>query len=91
MVDVEAMRSELVTLLKELAERGPAAGSSREEPGKIEKPAGDDESYAGALQKLSDYLGSAANEAGEALATHPLAAVGAAFMLGVAVGRMSRR
>ena len=92
MVDAEAMRSELEILLKELAKRGFAAGSRPGDPGEATDPAADSdaESYAGALQKLSDYLASAASEAGETLAAHPLAAVGAAFMLGVAVGRMSR-
>lgn len=92
MVDVEAMRSELETLLKELATRGPADGSSQEGPGQGGEMADDRDarSYAGALQKLSEYLTGGTNKAEETLAAHPLAAVGAAFMLGVAVGRMSR-
>jgi hypothetical protein len=88
MVDAEAMRQELATLLKALARHGTASGSRRAELDEIAQPTGDGD--AEALRKLSAYLGSAAHEAEEALAAHPLAAVGAAFTLGVAVGRMSR-
>ena len=93
MVDVEAMRSELESLLKELAKRGTVAVTPQVALAETTESAGDGdaEDYAGALQKLSHYIAEAADDAGEKLAAHPLAAIGAAFMLGVAVGRMSRR
>lgn len=44
-----------------------------------------------ALRKLADYVSSKAGEAEETLADHPLVGVAAAFLLGLAVGRISSR
>lgn len=44
-----------------------------------------------ALRKLADYVTSKAGEAEETLSDHPLVGVAAAFLLGLAVGRISSR
>lgn len=96
MVQVEALRNQLETLLQELARLGPggdrpAAGAEAADDPAATAPDESAAEHADALHKLSSYLTGAAGETGEALAAHPFVAISAAFMLGVAVGRMSRK
>jgi len=96
MVKVEAIRSELEILLKDLAKVdvnqkrqdegvSTAAGLAKVEMGDT------DVDYAQALHKLSSYLAGAVDNAEEVLITHPFVAISAAFMLGVVVGRISKQ
>ncbi len=43
------------------------------------------------LRELGDRLSEAVDEAEDAVASHPLSSVGAAFVLGFALGRLSKR
>jgi ElaB/YqjD/DUF883 family membrane-anchored ribosome-binding protein len=43
------------------------------------------------LRNLSDQLSHVAEDAEDAIASHPLSSVGAAFVLGLAIGRLTRR
>jgi ElaB/YqjD/DUF883 family membrane-anchored ribosome-binding protein len=42
------------------------------------------------LRKLGDQLSDVAEDAEDAIASHPLSSVGAAFVLGLAIGRLTR-
>lgn len=91
----DSLRAELDTLQAELTR--PAV----EPPGKVgtkhrndrgsdraDTPALDIERV---LHELESTLSAAAEDAEETVASHPLAAVGIAFLLGILVGRMSGR
>ena len=43
------------------------------------------------LRKFGDQLSDVAEDAEDAIASHPLSSVGAAFVLGLAIGRLTRR
>jgi ElaB/YqjD/DUF883 family membrane-anchored ribosome-binding protein len=43
------------------------------------------------LRKLGDQLSDVAEDAEDTIASHPLSSVGAAFVLGLAIGRLTRR
>lgn len=43
------------------------------------------------LRKLGDQLSEAVEDAEDAVMAHPLSSVGAAFLLGLAIGRLTRR
>ena len=93
-MSVEALRNELEQLLGDLAKIGaqdaPAEGAAAASG--AGEPAGDTETgeYTDALHKLTDYLSGRVDDAEDALAAHPFVSIGAAFMLGVAIGRLSR-
>ncbi len=89
----ETLRDELDTLQAELtrpaADPPPKAGHPNgHEPDRKGVPAFDLERLLGELQST---LLSASEDAEETLSSHPLAAVGIAFLLGVLVGRISGR
>lgn len=92
---IEALRNELETLLKDLAKvsaEGDSAGEKPADAAGAPQAVEDDKAgeYTNALQKLSDYLAGTVDDAEETLAAHPFVSVGAAFLLGIAVGRLSR-
>jgi ElaB/YqjD/DUF883 family membrane-anchored ribosome-binding protein len=69
---------------------GTAGATGASEPAAAEAPA----AYAELdtlLRKLGGHLAAAAEDAEDAVMAHPLSSVGAAFLLGLAIGRLSRR
>ena len=93
-MDIEALRSELETMLTALSQKEILRADGKESGGDAVAVArsvigeGADD-YAEALRTLSACLNDAVDDTGQVLADHPFVAVSAAFMLGVAVGRMS--
>ena len=98
MAELDNIQKELQKLAKDVAalqaERAaePPASASTAAPGDGTTDAADatDEGTE-ALRKLADYVTSTAGEAEETLSDHPLVGVAAAFLLGLAVGRISSR
>lgn len=95
MSELDALRKDLDLLLKDLqAARSdiPASADSRTaaEPGKAEA-ALPDEDLLKPLHELTDYLTSRATETEAVVAGHPFVTIAAAFILGLAVGRISHR
>lgn len=93
-MDIDSLRSELETLLNDLARREAAEKASPGDAGSTDATSSTigekiDE-YSDALRKLSEYLTTKVDDAEEAVTTHPFVAISAAFMLGIAVGRISR-
>lgn len=79
-----SVKSELGDLqaeLKHAAQAEAAAGAKAPPPGQVET----------LLEELQSSLGKAGEEAEELVARHPLAAVAAAFLLGILAGRMMGR
>lgn len=95
MADNDSIRARLEALLEQLASGGDKplgtgggaepAGTGAEEPGIGPEL----EEHMTALQALAEHLSHAAEGADEILTEHPYAAISAAFMLGVAVGRLT--
>lgn len=87
---MKELREALEKLLEELSHfegkaSAPAAGE-RLEGG----PSGEENGEAGILHELAAYLEETKENVGDILASHPVATAGAAFLLGVAVGRLSK-
>ena len=89
-MDVKAMRSELEALLKDLAKMG-ASDATPDESLDLAENAAKDGEHTEALRRLSSYLTGKVDDTEEMLTAHPFAAISAAFMLGVAIGRLSRQ
>ena len=77
----------LEKLLEELSRH-----ESKQVPPDQAAAGGDPESHpeSSILRELSAYLEETRDDIGQVLASHPAATAGAAFLLGVAVGRLSR-
>ncbi len=91
MAELETIRKELEQLLKEVKSlqtdaAGPAAPDARET-----EPAPQAEPDADALAELQNFLVSKAGEAESTIEDHPLAAMAAAFLLGLTIGRIALR
>lgn len=94
-MNIDKLRKELETLLTDLAKTDSSETSSGDHKDEtvaaIKSAVGEKTGeYADALRNLSDQLSNSVDEAGEAVSEHPFVAITAAFMLGVAVGRISR-
>ena len=100
MAELDNIQKELAKLAKDLAalqaERAaapppdPAQASPAPAADTAAETAETDEGTE-ALRKLAEYVTSKAGEAEETLSDHPLVGVAAAFLLGLAVGRISSR
>jgi ElaB/YqjD/DUF883 family membrane-anchored ribosome-binding protein len=95
MAELDNIQKELEKLAKDLAE---LRAERAVEPPSAAPPAGEAGSGSTAvdegteaLRKLADYVTTRAGEAEETLAEHPLVGVAAAFLLGLAIGRISSR
>jgi hypothetical protein len=80
------LRKALESLLEELSHYDAKAEGAP--PGPDAAPEADPE--ASMLRELSAYLAETRDDIGGILSSHPAATAGAAFLLGVAVGRLSR-
>lgn len=94
-MNIDKLRKELETLLADLAKTDvgeAASGDHKDETVAAIKSAVGEKigEYSEALRNLSDQLSNSVDEAGEAVGDHPFVAITAAFLLGVAVGRISR-
>jgi hypothetical protein len=83
---MKELRDALEKLLEELSHydgntKAPEAG---------EHPEASDHGEAGILHELAAHLEETKDNVGDILASHPVATAGAAFLLGVAVGRLSK-
>jgi ElaB/YqjD/DUF883 family membrane-anchored ribosome-binding protein len=92
-MDLERLRSELETMLTALSKTAAPHPAQRGDDAvvvaqSVMDEAADDD--ADALRTLSASLNEAVDDTGQVLAEHPFVAVTAAFLLGVAVGRISR-
>lgn len=85
------LRGAVEKLLEELSryEGKPAGKTTSGQAGDVSAAAMPDDET-GILHELATYLEETKDNVGDAIARHPAATAGAAFLLGVAVGRLSR-
>lgn len=99
MAGLDDIRNDLDRLLKDVAALRAQAGTkaaAAPEPEPAAEPAANAAETEGlkdgnALKDLEEYLTSKAGEAEEAVEEHPLVAMAAAFLLGLAIGRFTPR
>lgn len=98
MAELDSIQKELEKLAKDVADlraqraaEPPLATSSSAAAKETTAADADVDEGTEALRKLADYVTSKASEAEETLSDHPLVGVAAAFLLGLAVGRISSR
>ncbi len=84
------LRAELAALKAELGRHTPASVKEAVAAGEL-AVAAEMKELEPMLHELRDALTEASEETREAIAGHPLMAVGAAFLLGIIVGRISGR
>lgn len=82
------LSAEMAAMRSSLAESPPAARAA--EPAAARSATAAEDELTRALGELRECLGTLPSAAEEEIAAHPLASVAAAFLLGVAVGRLSR-
>jgi hypothetical protein len=83
---VAELRKALESLLEELSRIDAKAEDAL--PGLDAAP--ETEPEASMLRELSAYLAETREDIGDILSSHPAATAGAAFLLGIAVGRLAR-
>jgi hypothetical protein len=83
--------AEFKQALEKLLEELSRHDSKREAHGSVaEDGEPEPHSQSSILRELTAYLEETRDDIGQVLASHPAATAGAAFLLGVAVGRLSR-
>lgn len=95
MAELDTIRKELETLLKEVKTlQAAAAKPAAEKPAAAAEPAAAEtkaEDASDPIAELQTYLATKAGEAEEALEEHPLVVVAAAFVLGLVAGAIAFR